>query len=107
MKTLLSRPNLLPAQQSFANAARYSHEWNALVAKSVKAYGDRPQGGFVSGIYSEHFPEPVRNQLRDLARRVSVETDIGFALRPARVQMRTMRNLKNAVRERDGSGYYG
>ncbi len=106
-KRLFSRIDLQPARLAFIAAASASMAWDSLVTDAVKQYGNRPQGGFVSGSYSEHFPQSVQNRLRFLAAQVAVESDKAFSLRPARVRTETMRALRHAVRAKYGSGYYG
>lgn len=104
---LLARADLIPARDAFASAAKCSRKWDEIVSESIAVHGTRPQGGHVSGIYSEHFPELTQRLLRDLANRVTAENERAYSLRPRRVQMSTMRNLRLAVHSRDGSGYYG
>ena len=104
---LLARADLTLARKAFEGAAAQSRAWDKLVSDSIAKHGDRPQGGFVSGIYSEHFPKETQETLRDLAKGVSVYSDNAYSLRPRGVRMSTMRNLRLAVIARDGSGYYG
>lgn len=100
-------PKLSPVFEAFREVARLSRAWDSLVSRSVKAYGPRPQGGFVSGIYSEHFPQDVQTRLAKLARAVSLASDNANALRPYRVRQSTVRAIRAHVIATEGSGHYG
>jgi hypothetical protein len=100
-------PKLLPAEAAFTRAARYSRAWSRVVSRAIARFGERPQGGSISGIYSEHLPENWQRGLRTLAKRITQEIDKAYALRPYRTRFSTMRNLHWSVKSRDGSGYYG
>lgn len=102
---LLDRPDLAAAARSFAAACENSRRWSAMVSDAVAKYG-RPSAA-VAGIYSDDFPSDVKEGLRALALRVTHYLDDGYARRPSRVRMSTMRRLASAVATRDGSGYYG
>lgn len=104
---LLARKDLEPARKEFELAAYFSRRWTELVHESVAKYGDRPQGGFVSGIYSEHFPNLIQRTLKDYATAVSEHSDKAYSLRPKGVRAETMRNLRGAIRAKYGAGYYG
>ncbi len=104
---LLARPDLAIPAALFTEAARLSRLWDQMVAHCVKRFGERPQGGHVSGIYSEHLPAHWQTRLRNVAQGVTREGDHAWQSRPARVRSATMRDLRLAVIARDGSGFYG
>jgi hypothetical protein len=104
---LLSDPRLAASRDAFTLAAKYSRLWDQTVARGIKRFGERPQGGHVSGIYSEHFPQRWQTRLRNLARAVTEHSDRAYASKPARVRLATLRQLRAAIHARDGSGFYG
>lgn len=107
MSSLLTRPDLILARDAFRVSATYSVKWDNLVAESIKRYGARPQGGHISGIYSDHFPKLLQDTLRDIAHSVTRHSNEAYALRPKRVRLATMQALRLAVRAKYGAGYYG
>ncbi len=104
MKSLLARLDLMNAAQRFKRCFAASREHNRLVAAALKKYGDH--GSQISGVIRDHFPPRVKARLRNLCAHMNAESDAGFALRPRGVRKATMLRLYNAVRERDGSGFY-
>lgn len=106
-KTLLARTDLAPMRKAFERVCRLSRLWNRIVQRGIARFGERPQGGHVSGIYSEHFPQRWQNRLRNIAEEITRAANESHALRPSRVRSHTVRELKLAVKARDGSGYYG
>ena len=107
MKTteILSRADLQPAADLFAAAAADSRLWDSMVSAAMFNHGDHGQQ--ISGIGRDHFPESTKIVLRTLARRITALSDAAWAARPARVRNSTMRLLRQAVRARDGGGFYG
>lgn len=103
---LLSRVDLAPAREAFVRAAAYSRLWDKSVSSGIAKYGERP-GSHISGTYSDHFPVILQNRLRTLAHSVTRESSEAWNRRPTRVRTSTMRALHDAVRCRDGSGFYG
>jgi hypothetical protein len=103
--SLLDRPDLAPAANQFALAARASREHSSFAKESLAKYGEH--GSLISGCVREHFPEEVKEKLRALAFAVSFHNSAGEALRPRRVRMKTMYDLARAVCRRDGTGFYG
>lgn len=104
-KKLLARQDLSAARFHFENACRASRKHQELVRLSLEEHGDR--GSQISGIIRDHFPEHVKNRLRNLCRTITTESDRAWAARPPRVRTETMRRLASAVAQRDGSGFYG
>jgi hypothetical protein len=102
---LLARSDLATARAHFAAACVASREHVSMAASALAVYGDR--GPLIAGCIRDHFPQPVRDSLRDLALMVGRASDAAWAARPARVRAATMRALSRAVAARDGSGYYG
>lgn len=105
VKTL--NPSLIPVRDAFVSAYAASRLWSDIVSRAIAKYGDRPQGGFVSGIYSEHFPKALRTRLRDLAHKVTTEGERAENLRPKRVRWDTIRAIRQQVIATQGKGYYG
>lgn len=93
------------AREHFSRACAYSRQHVLEAGEALKRYGDH--GPDISGCVRDHFPETVKNRLRDLARQVATSSDAGYAARPARVWSRTIRALARDVAAREGSGYYG
>lgn len=102
---LLARADLQAAACHFVLACAASVSHSRLAARSLRKYG--AHGPLISGSVRDHFPEPVRDTLRDLAREVTRQSNAAYACRPPRVRLATMRALGRAVAARDGSGYYG
>lgn len=67
--------------------------YDQLLDAAITAYGDG-NGRLISGVYREHYPEPVKDQLRAYARRVSECTDraLGYWTRGRR-RVETLRPL--------------
>jgi hypothetical protein len=107
MKNKSIPAKLLPSYEAFKKANEVSRAWDSLVSESIKTYGARPQGGHVSGIYSEHFPQALQDRLRDMARQVSELSDKAYSLKPARVHASTIRALRGLVVAQYGKAYYG
>lgn len=107
MMKILLRPDLAESRKLFEKAAARSRAWNRAVARAISKYGERPGGGHISGIYSDHFPEHVKDGLRNLARSVTEYGDAARAARPKRVRSETISALRLAVRRRYGGGFYG
>ena len=105
MENLLSRPELARATELFAAACFQSRAWDSEFAVARMKYG--AHGSDVSGCGRAHFPDPVKDRLRELARQVSAFSDLAYRERPSRVHAATMRALSRAVAARDGSGFYG
>jgi hypothetical protein len=104
-RALLGRADLAPAAHCYGLACLASRQHDASAARAFKQYGDH--GPAISGCVRDHFPARVREQLRELARRVTLHSNAAWAARPARVRSSTMRDLGRAVAQRDGAGFYG
>ncbi len=105
MPKLLNNPKLRTSQINFELACDASRRHSAAAAEALAKYGDH--GAQISGCVRDHFPEDVKNELRNWARSVSVLSDAAYAARPARVRTATIRRLGQEVATRDGSGFYG
>lgn len=105
MENLLSRPDLAHAAELFAAACFQARAWDSEFAVARMRYG--AHGSDVSGCGRAHFPDHVKDRLRELARQVSTFSDLAYEARPSRVHTSTMRALSRAVAARDGSGFYG
>lgn len=104
-RALLARADLAASARAFAFACLASRQHDASAALAFKQYGDH--GPAISGCVRDHFPDPVKDQLRELARRVSLHSDIAYAARPRGVRFATVRALGKAIAQRDGAGFYG
>lgn len=62
---------------------------------------------FALSVAASRAHSAMKDALRMLAREVSTQTDLGFAAKPSRVRISTMRELGRDIATRDGSGYYG
>jgi len=102
---VLTRPDLAQSRALFATACRLSRAHSALAGDALRTHGGH--GPQISGCVREHFPEPVKDALRTLARAVGAASDAAWRARPPRVRHATMRALSRAVAARDGSGFYG
>lgn len=104
-RNILDRADLQLSARCFADACRVSREHTELARAAMLKYGDH--GPDISGCVREHFPENVKNELRLLAKTVSLYTDAAWKHKPKRVHHRTMFYLASAVASRDGAGFYG
>ncbi len=105
MQSTLNDPKFADAVSHFENACKASRDHSSLASQSLEEFGKR--GSLISGVVQDHFPEPLKNKLRDLARLVTSESDAAYAARPRYVRLATIRNLGKLVARRDGSGFYG
>jgi hypothetical protein len=106
MKTdYLTDPKFAAVVRHYEHACDASRRHNRLAAHALNLYGS--QGAQISGCVREHFPEPIKDRLRELARKVTTEGDAAAAARPARVRHDTIRHIGRLVATRDGSGFYG
>lgn len=101
----MKQPDLSIPAALFAMACAASREHDRLTRHAMTTYGD--YGPLISGCVREHFPDPVREALRTLARTVGTYSDAAYAARPPRVRLATMRRLAQDIATRDGAGYYG
>ena len=104
-RALLTRPELAPAAEYFAKACAASRDHSALAAKALGEHGDH--GPLISGCVRDHFPETVKDELRQLASWNRVLSEMARQSRPKRIAAATMRELAQAVATRDGAGFYG
>lgn len=81
----------------FTHAVNTKAQYNDLVNKSLAKYGDH--GPLISGVIRDHFPEETKNVLRRVNHDYNEFDDKGFAARPPRVQISTMRQLREAVKK--------
>ncbi len=104
-RNILTREDLMLSGIGFALACKFSREWDSALDDALRVYGDH--GPFISGCGRDHFPESVKDSLRELARKVTAASDGAYASRPRGVRVETIRKLGRAVAKRDGSGFYG
>lgn len=104
-RDLLNDPKLAEARDLFAQACAASRLHNSQTARAFANYGDH--GPQISGCIRDHFPESVKEELRNLARLVTQRSQAAHDSRPKGYRKETMRKLARAVATRDGSGFYG
>lgn len=102
---LENRPDLLRAAHCFRMACAHSRAHTILARDALLVYGNH--GPDISGCVRDHFPDNVKDLLRESAREVSRACDAAYAARPSRVHMATMRRLSREIAARYGSGFYG
>ncbi len=102
---ILTNPKFTDVVSHFENACKASREHSALASKSLDRFGD--QGSQISGVVRDHFPADVKDNLRELARTVTRESDAAYAARPKYTRLTTIRSIGQMVARRDGSGFYG
>jgi len=101
-------PSLQKSAEHFEKAYSASRNWNELIERAIKIYGDKSKNlPHISGIYAEHFPEEIKNSLVAYCQTVNTELKAAYSARPKGVHFRTMIKLKDFIKSRDGSGYYG
>ena len=99
------RPELRPAADCFRDACAYSRMHSRYIAGAMERWGNH--GAQISGCIRDHFPEPVKEHARWLAKQVTLASNAAYSLRPRGVHVATMRRLANEIARRDGTGFYG
>jgi hypothetical protein len=102
---LLERRDLRAARDWFEIACAASRYHSEIAARALAEHGD--QGPEISGVVRDHFPEHVKETLRQMAAAVTKHTDAAYKLRPRGVRHSTMKALARAVAASRGSGFYG
>lgn len=82
-----------------------SKEHSTLASNALTMYGD--EGSLISGCVREHFPQEIKDALRNLAHAVTAHSDAAFAARPSRVRHATMIHIAKLVAGEVGHGFYG
>ncbi len=104
-KQLLAREDLKDSRKLFEAACHYSRMYGEVSREYLIMYGDH--GPDVSGCVRSHFPEQVKDHLRELSRRPGLYSQKAFDARPRGTRTATLKALGKAVARRDGSGFYG
>ena len=102
---MLKNPKYANVVSHFAASCKASREQSAIVHESLETYGNH--GPNVSGIARDHFPAPVKDELRRLCRVICEESDAAYAARPKWTRRDTIRHIGRLVAARDGAGFYG
>ncbi len=102
---ILGNPKFLAAQAYFEAACHASRTHSNLAADALATHG--AHGAQISGCVRDHFPAPVKDQLRYWAHEVTRLCELARANRPRCVRASTMRRLGQEVATRDGAGFYG
>ena len=84
MKTL-DNPKFAAVVTHFENACRASRKHSQFATQSLKLFGDH--GSTISGCVRDHFSDSLKNELRDLARLVTTESDAAYAARAATLKL--------------------
>ena len=105
MKSLLNDPRYAKAERWFTAACLASSSHAMLAKEALTLYGDH--GPAISGCVRDHFPDDVKNHLRELARACSSASENGHKARPRYARKASMVHLAREVATRDGSGFYG
>lgn len=100
---IIARAPAVAAQFAMACAASRAHM--ALATAALETFGRH--GPLVSGCVRSHFPEPVKQALRELARECGRRSDMARAARPRGMHASTVNRIACAIATRDGSGHYG
>ena len=101
----LTNPKFADVVKHYEEATRASRLHSLEANRALALYGDH--GAPISGCVREHFPSPVKDTLRLLARKVSEELDLARAARPKYVRKSTIYLIGRLVATRDGAGFYG
>ena len=76
-----------------------------LTTWALARFGDH--GPQISGCMRDHFPDPVKDRLRKLARKVSHYNDKARSARPYRSHMASVHKRARALVRQLGTGFYG
>lgn len=98
-------PKLAEAQAMYESACAASRKHSDVAQAALEEYGDH--GPLISGCVRDHFPEKIKNELRELARSVNRFHELALDKRPRGVHKVTMYRLAREVTHHDGNGYYG
>ena len=102
---LLQNSKFTEVVRHFEQCCQASREHSRLASESLDRFGDH--GSAISGVVRDHFPESVKDRLRDLARTITQESDLAYAARPRYTRLVTIRRIGKLIAQRDGSGFYG
>lgn len=91
------------AAMILACAASRAH--SDLAGAAYKEYGDT--GPLISGCVASHFPDAIKDRLRQLARECREYSDAAYMARPYRARRATITRLGKDIATRDGAGFYG
>ena len=105
-RDILSRADLEKSADAMQSACFLSREHSRLCRDYLAQYGNG-NGKDISGIYRDHFPEPVKEQLRSIARAIAEFSYRAYKVKPRGVHAATIRKLGRAIAARDGTGFYG
>lgn len=103
--SILSDPKFASVVAHYERACEASRLHRDMSKMAFDYYGNH--GPQISGCVRDHFPEQIKNDLRNLARRVSDEMVKAKAARPKRTRLMTVARIGRLVATRDGVGFYG
>lgn len=85
---------------AFEQICAASRLHSKMAKDALKEFGSH--GPDISGCVRDHFPEHVKNQLRDLARKASASVN-----RPKYMRLATLNHIGRLIATLSGSGFYG
>lgn len=97
-------PSFAPAIGHLEKAFALSREHQELMRAAEEKHGIK--GPWISGIGQEHWPLPIRTKARELCNQMNWHSERANECRPPNVRRATMRDLRDFIRKRDGSGHY-
>lgn len=98
-------PKLEKAQSLFELSCAASRKHSDVAQAAIEKYGDH--GPLISGCVRDHFPEEIKEELRELAQEVHRLRNLALDNRPKGVHKETMYRLAREVSHHDGKGFYG
>ena len=105
MRNLFLDDKLSTARMWFIDACIASQTYDKMLRSALETYGD--EGPSVSGAGRDHFPDDVKQRLRNQADAVTAYCGLAWASKPHKYRDATMRLLAQQCADKHGSGFYG
>ena len=105
MRNLFLDEKLALSRMWFIDACIASQTYDKMLRNALGTYGS--QGPNVSGAGRDHFPEAVKQKLRNQADAVTAYCDLAWSSKPHKYRDTTMRQLAQQCADKHGSGFYG
>lgn len=103
-RDVTQRADLAPAADMFRRAFHWSRRHAERAQYALRIYGDH--GPQISGVIRDHFPDAIKDELREYCTVMNACADAAWKARPSRVRQSTMRALRDAIRAEVGAGFY-